>query len=219
MKPMSFVPGKENPPQVTPDTWVMRNAVGDLKAIKVQEMSDSHLWRWIRYFRKKVHLQNPAWTDDVIDEFLRTTIVTADKIFKEARKRNIISKTPAPSLVQMLLSMLSIDSDHYSPYTHLMNRDNVTVNNIGNNTELVIRSNSAGQHGYLLAKADHLQDALNRKIAPLNVKPVSITIVSGGWKHKIKTVVATMADAPKNVIVPEPLVDPGVRLITLDNDE
>jgi len=77
----------------TADTWVARNEEGQLIAVKVVDMTDGHIRRWIRYFRNKVRNENPKqsaeWPNAAIDKMLIASMPTAPAIFAEATKRGL----------------------------------------------------------------------------------------------------------------------------------
>lgn len=83
----------KNPARLHPtaDTWVAKNDEGELVAIKVTDMTDGHLRRWIRYFREKVRKENPTQPipNSQIDVWLKANMVTAPAIYAEAQKRGI----------------------------------------------------------------------------------------------------------------------------------
>lgn len=85
----------------TADTWVMRNKVGDLEQIRVTDMSDAHLYRWVHYWRKRYNeiAQRNGTSNDahVTDATIRDNIVTAKAIYREINRRNINLKGPCPS--------------------------------------------------------------------------------------------------------------------------
>lgn len=80
----------ELPMKPTADTWVMKDSTGKYVRIKVSEMTDPHVWRWIRYFRRKYREAGFSGSNDVLDAYLRAHIVTAPAIFAAARTRGIL---------------------------------------------------------------------------------------------------------------------------------
>lgn len=74
-------------------TWVMRDPEGQLQRIKVVDMTDQHLFRWIQLFRRKYREQwFPLVTvpDDVVDARIQRGVVTAPAIYAEAAKRGVV---------------------------------------------------------------------------------------------------------------------------------
>lgn len=93
---MSFLPGFQ--PDAT--TWVMRDREGELKRVRVVDMADQHLWRWIRYFRKQWREKRGfQGTDAALDELIKGEFVTAPAIYAEAYKRNVINGLAPPPTV------------------------------------------------------------------------------------------------------------------------
>lgn len=84
----------DQPPKLTPDatTWVMRDSSGKMIAVKVTKMSDSHLHRWVLYFRRKFRDGGFAGNDADLDELIQQSIVTAAAIFREAKQRGCCPK-------------------------------------------------------------------------------------------------------------------------------
>ena len=84
-------------PVPTADTWVMRNPEGQMVAVKVVDMTDQHLFRWIRYFRQKYRADGallPDATDAQVDRAIYLTMTTAPAIYKEAEKRGVYVPPP-----------------------------------------------------------------------------------------------------------------------------
>ena len=84
-------------PVPTADTWVMRNPEGQMVSIKVTDMTDQHLFRWIRYFRQKYRADGtagPDATDAQLDRAIYLTLTTAPAIYKEAEKRGVYVPPP-----------------------------------------------------------------------------------------------------------------------------
>lgn len=77
---------------LTPDatTWVARDKEGNKHRVKVAEMEDTHLWRWIRYFRRKYRDGGFAGTDDQLDTLIQMDMVTGPAIYAEAMRRGVI---------------------------------------------------------------------------------------------------------------------------------
>lgn len=87
------------PPKPNATTWVMRDQEGQMVPIKVTDMSDAHLYRWVQYFRRK-YRETPGHAnlpDLVIDSNLRVTMVTAPAIYTEIAKRGIPLGVPLDS--------------------------------------------------------------------------------------------------------------------------
>lgn len=74
----------------TATTWVSRNAHGQLSAIAVADMSDAHIWRWIRFFRKKFRDNGIGGRDAVVDAAIKESMVTAPAIYAEADRRGLM---------------------------------------------------------------------------------------------------------------------------------
>lgn len=93
------VKGPKPVPNAT--TWVMRGLGGDLEAVKVVDMTSTHLHGWIRYFRQKYRgeggVVGPESTDDQVDAAIMLTMVTASAIYAEAEKRGVYVP-PKPKL-------------------------------------------------------------------------------------------------------------------------
>ena len=76
----------------TETMWVMRGQNGLMEEIAVTAMTDHHIYRWIRYFRRK--LRDEGWrgethTDADLDIIIKATMVTAPAIYAEAEKRGM----------------------------------------------------------------------------------------------------------------------------------
>lgn len=85
---MGLLPGFE--PDAT--TWVMKDQDGVMRRVRVVDMTDQHLWRWIRYFRRKWRdTRSFAGSDAALDQLIQSEIITAPAIYAEANKRNVIS--------------------------------------------------------------------------------------------------------------------------------
>jgi hypothetical protein len=79
----------ETPLVSTATVWVSRGADGTPRAIPVREMEDSHLWRWIRYFRRKFRNEGFEGSDDRLDRMIQDAFVTGPAIYREAAKRGL----------------------------------------------------------------------------------------------------------------------------------
>jgi len=86
-------------PQADATTWVMQDTDGVKKSVKVTHMSDEHLFRWIRYFRKKWRDNGHVGSDAQLDAAIRGAIVTAPAIFAEAAKRGVYVPPSAAPVV------------------------------------------------------------------------------------------------------------------------
>jgi hypothetical protein len=96
--PQQFLPGLQS----DATTWVMRDREGQMRRVRVVDMTDQHLWRWIRYFRRKYRQERGfVGSDDHLDAVIKADIITAPAIYAEAYKRNVISglAPPAPSVI------------------------------------------------------------------------------------------------------------------------
>jgi hypothetical protein len=104
-------PGTSLRPTAT--TWVMKDpdAETGMRQIRVEDMSDTHVWSWIKYFRKKwrekvVDGTAPyaKLTEAAIDAHIRASMITAPAIYAEAKKRNCMppDAPAAPPFGQML---------------------------------------------------------------------------------------------------------------------
>jgi hypothetical protein len=83
---------KPKPPDMQPTatTWVAKNLNGDWERVKVADMSDQHLWRWIRFFRRQWREKRNFQGDDAaLDGMIQLAIITAPAIYAEAQKRGI----------------------------------------------------------------------------------------------------------------------------------
>lgn len=87
----------------TVDVWVSRGPDGVLTPIRVVDMTDGHLTRWIQYFRKK-YLQDGVVAETVteLDLFIQRQLVTGPAIYEEAKRRALLPDlpvlVPAPTL-------------------------------------------------------------------------------------------------------------------------
>jgi hypothetical protein len=80
----------------TATTWVTRDKTGEMKAVPITEMTDAHLFRWIRYFRKKHRDEGFKGSDAALDQHIRIMLAPAAAgIFAEAFKRGVY-KAPPP---------------------------------------------------------------------------------------------------------------------------
>lgn len=80
----------------TATTWVFRKPDGSMQRIRVVDMEDQHLWRWIRYFRRKWRESGFKGSDAVLDAIIKTQMVTAPAIYQEAKKRGVINLPDPP---------------------------------------------------------------------------------------------------------------------------
>jgi len=81
--------------QADATTWVFRRGDGEMEAVKVTAMTDSHLFRWIRYFRKKWRDNGHTNVPDAqLDTLIKLAIVTAPAIYAEAVKRGVYVVSP-----------------------------------------------------------------------------------------------------------------------------
>jgi hypothetical protein len=72
----------------TADTWLARGPDGKLEPIKVVDMTDEHLVRWVRYFRQKF-IDRGAVNNDFADAGIIQSMVTAPAIYDEIGRRNL----------------------------------------------------------------------------------------------------------------------------------
>jgi len=93
------LPGRSMKLKSDATTWVMRDQNGQMARIKVVDMSDAHLFRWIRYFRKKYRDEGFQGDDATLDATIRVSIVTAPAIFAEATKRGVYLPPVKPATV------------------------------------------------------------------------------------------------------------------------
>lgn len=79
----------------TVDVWVSRGPDGELIPIRVVDMTDGHLTRWIQYFRKK-YLQDGVAAETVteLDLFIQRQLVTGPAIYTEAKRRALLPDLP-----------------------------------------------------------------------------------------------------------------------------
>jgi hypothetical protein len=82
--------------EATATTWVARDQDGQMVSMKVVDMTDAHLFRWIRYFRKKWRDEGFLGPNADIDALIATAIVTGPAIFAEAVKRGIYTMPTVP---------------------------------------------------------------------------------------------------------------------------
>ena len=92
---LESMPMKKPKLQSTATTWVAMNRYGQYEAVLVSAMSDAHLFRWIRYFRKKFRKEGCIGSDAVVDAVIRSSIITAPAIFAEAAKRGVYTPPQA----------------------------------------------------------------------------------------------------------------------------
>lgn len=79
----------------------MKDPEGVMRRIRVVDMTDSHLWRWIRYFRKKWRdTRGFKGPDPELDTLIRGEMITAPAIYAEASKRNVIPGLAPPAPAQ-----------------------------------------------------------------------------------------------------------------------
>lgn len=85
-------------PRLKPDatTWVMRTSEGDMARVRVKDMTDQHIQRWILYFRRRLRERGYSGSDSDLDELIRKTIVTAPMIYAEAQKRGVMVLVTGP---------------------------------------------------------------------------------------------------------------------------
>lgn len=74
----------------TATTWIAKKPDGTREAIKVTDMTDQHLWRWVQYFRRKWRDQGTPGTDAQLDAQICSAIITAPAIYAEAKKRGLV---------------------------------------------------------------------------------------------------------------------------------
>lgn len=82
----------------TATKWVSRDKNGQMVEVRVVDMEDVHLWRWIRYFRRKWRESGFKGSDAQLDATIRQELVTAPAIYAEAAKRGVIDLPDAPEL-------------------------------------------------------------------------------------------------------------------------
>lgn len=78
--------------QATADTWVTTDRETNThRAVRVVDMEDSHLWRWINYFRRKYQSRHRDFATDTrkLDDFIMRTFVTGPAIYAEAARRGL----------------------------------------------------------------------------------------------------------------------------------
>ncbi len=79
----------EMKPEPTATTWVYKTKEGELKPIDVVDMPDDHLWRWVRYFRRKYRQEGFSGSNAVLDSIIQSDMVTGPAIYAEAVKRGL----------------------------------------------------------------------------------------------------------------------------------
>lgn len=89
------------------ETWLAKDSNGELQPVRVVDMEDTHIVRWIQYFRRKYRdgiatASSGAietLSDGLIDSLIKQEIVTAPRIYEEAAKRGLpLHETPKPLL-------------------------------------------------------------------------------------------------------------------------
>lgn len=83
-------------PEPNATTWVMRDKEGQMVPIKVTDMTNDHLYRWVHYFRRKYRDQGFNGPDGALDTAIQRTMVTAPAIYAEANKRGVLYTAPPP---------------------------------------------------------------------------------------------------------------------------
>lgn len=86
----------------TATAWVSKDKDGQMVLIDVVNMENAHLWRWIRYFRRKWRDSGFKGNDAQLDAAIKAHIVTAPMIYAEAAKRGVIDlpSPPAPGAAE-----------------------------------------------------------------------------------------------------------------------
>jgi hypothetical protein len=77
------------------ETWLMKDAEGVLQPVRVVDMASTHLYHWIRHFRKKYRDLVPEIAnkpDSVVDTLIQVEMVTAPAIYAEATKRGLLAQ-------------------------------------------------------------------------------------------------------------------------------
>lgn len=89
------------------ETWFSKDSNGILQPVRVVDMEDTHIVRWIQYFRRKyrdaISMSSSgaveAVSDGLLDSLIKQEIVTAPRIYAEAAKRGLsIQEAPKPLL-------------------------------------------------------------------------------------------------------------------------
>lgn len=91
-------------PRSTATTWVMRTPEGDMVPIKVTDMTDQHIWRWIRLFRRKWRERGFTGTDEELDKAIQRSIITAPAIYAEAINRQCMPSDALDVISNVLVS-------------------------------------------------------------------------------------------------------------------
>lgn len=78
----------------------MRDQNGEMAPIKVVDMTDPHLFRWIRYFRKKWRDEGFQGSDAKLDAIIKAQMVTAPAIYAEAIKRGVFNAPPSDPVTE-----------------------------------------------------------------------------------------------------------------------
>lgn len=88
----------------------MKDQDGVPRFVRVVDMTDTHIWRWVRYFRRKWRDKGFALSDERLDQAIRDSIVTAPAIYAEAFKRKVVPglADPTPKLPPKALQLLSL---------------------------------------------------------------------------------------------------------------
>jgi len=90
----------------------MKDQDGVPHFVRVVDMTDTHLWRWVRFFRRKWRDKGFNGSDEALDQAIRQSIVTAPAIYAEAFKRKVVPglADPAPKAQPKVLQLLSLAS-------------------------------------------------------------------------------------------------------------
>lgn len=84
-------------PEPDAETWVARDKdTGEARPILVSDMADSHLWRWVRYFRRKWRTNGFQGTNEQLDLAIQAAMITAPAIYARAKERGVLNVTVQP---------------------------------------------------------------------------------------------------------------------------
>lgn len=198
-------------------TWVMKDQNGQMVRVKVTEMTDAHLWRWIRYFRRKWRDSGFKGSDDLLDATIKNSIVTAPAIYAEAIKRGVFtaSTPPAPSSAEHITTFLA-EVKRFNP---LILAGMKTVTFDADQNEVIVKVTHvnydmmAGNQQWLLGIARRVwkRPGIGLIVHDLNPPSVEVTVddVMPQTKKGKKQKAVTMSVD----------VTPGMRRITLEEDD
>lgn len=199
-------PMSAGPLEPDPHSWVTTKD-GQKVKIRVVDMTDAHLWRWIRYFRKKYRGEGFEGEDGVLDEVIRQSIVTAPAIYAEAKRRGVLDLPKAPAETPVVKNRVSNDlhlvlsdlEDTVPGITSVFDKANPTIHETIHTLTLVFSSTSRSMAETFLTHRSWLE----RKVTLYAHRPMSLVVLveSGSEQAQAETTLGL-----------------GVRRITLDDE-